>query len=66
MLIFYTCTCSIFIRVCYFFNYLGRCCPFYNEKLGRVIEDFDNLCDECPLKYTSDQGVICKSFKIYI
>lgn len=33
----------------------GRCCPFYNEKLGRVIEDFDNLCDECPFQYTSDQ-----------
>lgn len=35
----------------------GMCCPFYNEKLGRVIEDFDNLCPECPFQYDSDQFV---------
>lgn len=35
----------------------GMCCPFYHEKLGRVIEDFNNLCNECPFQYTSDQSV---------
>lgn len=35
----------------------GRCCPLYNEKLGRVIEDYNTLCPECPFQYTSDQCV---------
>lgn len=35
----------------------GRCCPFYNEKLGRVIEDYNTLCSKCPYQYTSDQCV---------
>lgn len=35
----------------------GRCCPIYNEKLGRVIEDYNTLCSECPYQYTSDQWV---------
>lgn len=35
----------------------GRCCPFYNEKLGRVMADFDNLCPECPFQYQSDKCV---------
>lgn len=58
MFIFCTFPCFILIRVCYFFNYLGRCCPFYNEKLGRVMEDFNNMCPECPFQYKSDQSVI--------
>lgn len=33
----------------------GWCCPFYNEKLGRVIEDYNTICSECPFQYTSDQ-----------
>lgn len=36
----------------------GGCCPFYNEKLGRVIEDFHNLCHTCPYQYQSDQSEI--------
>lgn len=36
----------------------GGCCPFYNEKLGRVIEDFHNLCHTCPYQYKSDQREI--------
>lgn len=36
----------------------GRCCPFYHEKLGRVMEDFNNMCPECPFQYKSDQFVI--------
>lgn len=48
------------------FNYLGRCCPFYNDKLGRVMEDFNKPCKECPFQYTSDQYVFSKGFKIYI
>lgn len=35
----------------------GRCCPFYNWKLGRVIEDFENRCQECPFQYRSDQYI---------
>lgn len=35
----------------------GRCCPFYNDKLGRVMEDFNKPCKECPFQYTSDQYV---------
>lgn len=35
----------------------GRCCTIYNEKLGRVIEDYNTLCSECPFQYTSDQWV---------
>lgn len=35
----------------------GRCCPFYNEKLGRVIEDYNTRCHDCPFQYISDQCV---------
>lgn len=35
----------------------GRCCPFYNWKLGRVIDDFENRCQECPFQYRSDQYI---------
>lgn len=33
----------------------GRCCTFYNLRLGRVIEDFNRQCSSCPFQYNSDE-----------
>lgn len=33
----------------------GRCCTFYDQGLGRVIEDFNRLCSYCPFQYNSDE-----------
>lgn len=33
----------------------GRCCTFYDQGLGRVIEDFNRPCFYCPFQYNSDE-----------
>lgn len=40
----------------------GKCCYLYNEKLGRVIEDYNRPCSMCPFQYNSDEseyGIQC-------
>lgn len=36
---------------------IGRCCPVYDRRLGRVREDYNSPCSECPFKYQSDDTV---------
>lgn len=32
----------------------GECCALYDEGLGRVIEDYNRPCSDCPFQYLSD------------
>lgn len=41
----------------------GRCCPVYDRRLGRVREDYNSPCSECPFKYQSDDLVKCELSK---
>lgn len=45
--------CEVPVNV-FFFSFEGHCCPFYDEGLGRVIEDFSRSCPNCPVQYFSD------------
>lgn len=33
---------------------VGECCALYDEGLGRVIEDYNRPCSDCPFQYLSD------------
>lgn len=32
----------------------GKCCPLYDDGLGRVVEDYNRPCSECSFRYQSD------------
>lgn len=54
---FYHCVMSEdkFVEVCAPRSFItGQCCALYDKGLGRIVEDYNRLCAECPVQYESD------------
>lgn len=44
-----------FVEVCAPISLItGHCCAQYDAGIGRVVEDYDRYCHECPFQYKSD------------
>lgn len=39
----------------------GNCCVVFNRGVGRVVEDYNKLCAECPFKYQSADSIRYKT-----
>lgn len=48
---------------CVFFS--GHCCAQYDAGIGRVIEDYDRLCNTCPFQYKSDTFLESKMLRLF-
>lgn len=45
-----------------FFLFEGQCCALYDKGLGRIVEDYNRLCAECPVQYESDDYEKSRTF----
>lgn len=43
----------------------GKHCPVFEKQLGRVVEDYNTHCSECPIGYDSNNSSICKTTLFY-
>ena len=48
------------------FVFVGRCCAMFDYGVGRVIEDYDKLCSECPFNYNSTESFFCEKHSFFI